>query len=89
MASQTLLSTITTKGQLTIPVAIRRRLGLRDRDQVAFVIDESGRIELQVPKYPTVASLVGTVPPLAQPMSWQRMREIIREERLSKMRGGR
>jgi AbrB family looped-hinge helix DNA binding protein len=82
MPTQTLLSTITTKGQLTIPVAIRRRLGLRDRDQIAFVIDEAGRVELQVPRYSTVASVAGAVPALKKPMSWQEMRDVAREDHL-------
>jgi AbrB family looped-hinge helix DNA binding protein len=30
MSTKTLLSTITTKGQVTLPVAIRRRLNLRE-----------------------------------------------------------
>ncbi len=35
-----LLSTVTTKGQVTIPVEIRRRLGVNPHDKVAFVLDD-------------------------------------------------
>lgn len=35
-----LLSTVTTKGQVTIPVEIRRRLGVVAHDKVAFVLDD-------------------------------------------------
>lgn len=33
------VATVTSKGQLTVPVAVRRRLGIDPGDQVAFVID--------------------------------------------------
>ncbi len=34
------LTTLTSKGQATIPVEVRRRLGLEGGDKIAFVIDE-------------------------------------------------
>ena len=34
------LTTLTSKGQATIPVEVRRRLGLAGGDKIAFVIDE-------------------------------------------------
>lgn len=84
MANQTLQSTITSKGQVTLPVAIRRRLNLRDHDRVEFVVDDQGRIELQVPKYPTVASLVGAAGSLGRNMTMQEMREIANRERFER-----
>ncbi|MBM3707634.1 MAG: hypothetical protein FJW69_04725 [Actinobacteria bacterium] len=35
-----LLSTVTTKGQVTIPVEIRRLLGIVTHDKVAFILDD-------------------------------------------------
>jgi antitoxin PrlF len=32
-------STISTKGQITVPLEIRRRLGLKEGDRVEFVVD--------------------------------------------------
>ena len=32
-------STLTTKGQVTIPADVRRRLGLHPGDRVAFIVD--------------------------------------------------
>lgn len=32
-------STLTTKGQVTIPADVRKRLGLRPGDRVAFLVD--------------------------------------------------
>jgi AbrB family looped-hinge helix DNA binding protein len=37
-------ATITSKGQITLPKAIRDRLGLTTGDQVEFLIDDAGSI---------------------------------------------
>ncbi len=37
------LAKITTRGQITIPVAIRKKLGVKDGDKVVF-IEENGHI---------------------------------------------
>ena len=37
-------STISTKGQITVPLEIRRRLGLREGDRVEFVVDNGQTI---------------------------------------------
>lgn len=34
-----MLSTVTTKGQVTIPVGIRERFGIRPNDKVDFLVD--------------------------------------------------
>lgn len=41
-----LSSSVTTKGQVTIPIELREKLGIRPGDRVGFV-DEGGRIVLQ------------------------------------------
>lgn len=83
MSSQTLTATLTSKGQLTLPISIRRRLKLQAQDRVAFVVDESGRIELQKPKYTTIDSITGIVPPLPHPMDIHTMRQIAFEDRMN------
>lgn len=39
-------STVTSKGQVTIPAALRKRLGLKEGDRVEFV-EEGGRVTVQ------------------------------------------
>lgn len=39
------LAKITSKGQITIPIAIRKRLGLKDGDKILFV-EKENRIEI-------------------------------------------
>jgi len=36
-------STISSKGQVTVPIEVRRRLGLKAGDRVDFVFEEDGR----------------------------------------------
>jgi AbrB family looped-hinge helix DNA binding protein len=42
MAEDTILATVRKKGQITIPLEIRRKLGLEEGSVVAFVMTEDG-----------------------------------------------
>ena len=76
-----IVSTVTSKGQVTIPAEIRRHLGLRQGDKLSFVVEDDGTITLRIPKHPTIASLAGAAGALDRPMSWDQVREIAREDR--------
>lgn len=78
---QQIVSTITSKGQVTIPVEVRRYLGLKTNDKVAFVIDADGTVRLQAPRYPTIASLRGAAGSLDRPMTWKQMKETAYKDR--------
>jgi antitoxin PrlF len=75
-----IVSTITSKGQVTIPREVRRHLGLQDGDKLSFVLKDDGSVAVHVPTYPTVASLAGAAGSLPEPKSWKEMREIARED---------
>jgi antitoxin PrlF len=75
-------STITSKGQVTIPAEVRKHLGLKQGDKVAFVLDDAGKVELKAPKYPTVASLAGAAGTLSKPRNIEEMLAIAREDAL-------
>ena len=58
-----LSSTVSSKGQVTVPIEVRHRLGLREGDRVEFVFDE-GRTFLRperAAKNP-FAAFVGVLP---------------------------
>lgn len=57
------VSTVTRKGQVTIPIAIRKHLGVGTPDKVSFVLDDDGQVELK-PARLTLGALRGVVPPL-------------------------
>lgn len=41
------ISKITSKGQITLPIAIRRLLALKEGDRVLFEVDESGNVRMR------------------------------------------
>ncbi len=77
-----IISTITSKGQVTIPAEVRKYLGIKTSDKIAFVIDAEGTVRLKVPRYPDIASLRGAAGSLNKPLNWQQMQEIAYEDRL-------
>ncbi|MDQ6604405.1 MAG: AbrB/MazE/SpoVT family DNA-binding domain-containing protein [Chloroflexota bacterium] len=77
---------MTSKGQVTIPAEVRKRLGITAGDKLTFVIEDEGKIELRAPIYPTVASLRGAAGSLATPLSWDEMRAIAREDQANAAR---
>src|SRR5258708_38092169 len=77
-----IISTITSKGQVTIPAEVRKYLGVTATDKIAFVIDDQGTVRLRVPRYPTVASLSGAAGRLKKPLSWQEIQQIAYEDRI-------
>jgi antitoxin PrlF len=78
-----IISTVTRKGQVTIPAEVREYLGIKTNDKIAFVIDQEGVVRLRVPRYTNIASLRGAAGSLSKPLSWQQMRDIAQEDRLN------
>lgn len=69
-------ATVTSKGQVTIPIAVRTKLGLQPGSRLAFVPTESGGYEIH-PETASIRDLKGTVPRPAQPVSVDEMNEAI------------
>lgn len=57
-------ASVTSRGQVTIPAAVRRHLGVTTPDSVAFVVGEDGTVVLKKPVTQTVMSLAGSIPAL-------------------------
>ncbi len=74
--------TVSSKGQVVIPKAVRKHLGIERGDKITFVLDEAGTVALKTTKYPTVASLRGAAGKLKAPLPWEEMRLIAREDHL-------
>lgn len=56
------VATVTSKGQLTLPIEVRRRLGIDPGDRVTIVVDQGDdRAELRRIKE-TVRSVFGSIP---------------------------
>lgn len=70
-------STLTTKGQVTIPLDVRRRLGLSAGDRIEFVELENGTFAIK-PAIDDVRSLKGLLRKPARPVSIADMKAAIR-----------
>jgi AbrB family looped-hinge helix DNA binding protein len=74
------VATVTSKGQITVPVEVRRHLGVGQKDKLAFQIDENGEVRVRKIKYPTIASIAGMAGSLPRPMSWEEVLEIAHDD---------
>lgn len=73
------VTTITGRGQVTLPAEIRRLLGAKPRDQVAFRV-EGAEIRI-VPVELTLEEVFGSVEPLRRPEDWEERSRIAKEEK--------
>jgi bifunctional DNA-binding transcriptional regulator/antitoxin component of YhaV-PrlF toxin-antitoxin module len=74
------------KGQITLPTELRRHLAARPGDWLALTIEDDGTVRLQLDEFPNLDAVQGFAGTLAQPLTWQEMREIAHEDRvLAKM----
>jgi len=70
-------ATLTSKGQITIPAEVRRRLGVAAGDRLEFVELKDGGFALR-PAADDVRSLKGLLRKPAEPVSIERMNEAAR-----------
>lgn len=54
------VSRISSKGQVTIPADIRRKLGVSPSDQITFVLTEDEKVEIRPVRY-TLESVLGSI----------------------------
>ena len=76
-------STLSSKGQVTIPVEERKYLGIKEGDKLSFVIEDGGTVRIETPRYGNLASLRGAAGSLEKPLSWEETLNIAREDHLT------
>jgi len=86
-SSKQRVSTLSSKGQVTLPIEIRKHLGVNPNDKVAFVIEPDGKVQVTPARYPDIASLSGAAGSLKKPLSWKEMQQTAREDRLKEEDG--
>ena len=84
-----IVTKVTRKGQVTIPVAVRRHLGVDTNDKVAFIIEPNGKVRVTQAKYPDISSLSGAAGSLKHSFPWREVQRIAREDRLKEKYGKR
>ena len=73
-----MIATVTAKGQVTLPVEARRRLGLKPGSKLEFIVIDDKRLEV-IPLSESVSSLKGMVPKPKAPLSLGDMQRAIIE----------
>jgi AbrB family looped-hinge helix DNA binding protein len=67
---------VTSKGQITIPVEVRKKLGIKPGDRVRFIEGEHGEYILK-PKTGSIMDLEGCVHWTGKPVTIEEMNETI------------
>jgi AbrB family looped-hinge helix DNA binding protein len=84
-AMREIITTVTERGQVTIPAEVRRRLGIKPHDKVAFAIDET-EVRLLPARF-TLETAFGSVKPLSKPEDFRELSRLAKEEHAAKVVG--
>ncbi|TVR00321.1 MAG: AbrB/MazE/SpoVT family DNA-binding domain-containing protein [Desulfovibrionales bacterium] len=71
-------ATLTSKGQVTLPKALREKLSLSEGDRVEFIVDDEHGARLVV-KHVPISRLKGMLPGPRQPVSLAEMDRAVQE----------
>jgi antitoxin PrlF len=71
---------LTSKGQLTVPKAVRDALGLKEGDEVIFRVEGNRAVLARTPEFLTLAATV-RVPAVKRNVAWD---EVIRRTRVAR-----
>jgi len=55
-----IVATVSSKNQVTLPVDVRKRLGIGASDKISFVLSDEGKVELRPTRY-TLDSIIGSI----------------------------
>jgi antitoxin PrlF len=75
-----ILATMTKRGQITVPAEVRRLLGIKPRDRVAFSIEDS-EVRLRPARF-TLESVFGSVEPATSTADFKTISREAREGRV-------
>ena len=75
---QEYVSTVTQRGQVTIPAEVRRLLGVKPRSKVTFRVDDD-EVSLVASEF-TLESAFRSVKPLNRPENFKQLSRIARDE---------
>ena len=73
----------TQRNQVTIPAEVRRTLGLKPRDKVAFTIEDGGEVRLTVATF-SLETAFGSVKASANPEDWDEITRNAKDEKAAR-----
>ena len=71
-------SSLSPKGQITLPLEVRRRWGLKPKDRIAIHVDED-QVTI-APAQSPLDEMYQSVPALSPPRTWREVTDIAAEE---------
>jgi antitoxin PrlF len=77
----TSMSKISSKGQVVIPLEVRRTLGIEEGDNIRFIIDENGETKIEVVKKKAILDLFGVAKPKQDTSDFKKVLSDSLEER--------
>lgn len=86
MAASEYTMNVTSKGQVTIPLAVRRMLGIRRNSKVTFRV-QGDTVTIEPAEY-SLESVFGAVTPLARPEDFERLAQVAFDEHTARVTEG-
>ncbi len=79
-------STVTSKGQVTIPIEVRNKMGIEAGDELVFKIEKNDKISVFPLRRAPVRSLAGLLKryALKEPVTLDEMKQTIRNRAISR-----
>jgi AbrB family looped-hinge helix DNA binding protein len=74
-------TSVSAKGQITLPVYGRKRLGIEQNEKVKVRVFDDGTMQIIPKQRRSFLNHAGTIPSLKKPLTTREMREIMYEER--------
>ena len=76
--------TVTQKGQVTIPVAIRERLGIAEKDILVWEVHTDNEVTVKKHHQLSLDEVFGAVTSLQKPLDFKKMRDDAIEEHIER-----
>ncbi|MBI2590971.1 MAG: type II toxin-antitoxin system PrlF family antitoxin [Candidatus Blackburnbacteria bacterium] len=73
-------TTITQKGQVTLPVQVRRLLKLKTGDKVKFVVTPQKEVKVKLAKRVSIMHLYGSIKPQVETPKFKSIQELVEWE---------
>lgn len=81
--AQSFSSSVSPKGQITLPASVRKELGIKPKDRVLIELDEEGFVRVR--PMSGLLRYAGAAGRLKKPLTWKQIREIAREDHVQKV----